>query len=228
MRFYGRVLDFQSRVAEEVGLQADTSVPLLEQMDYVLAAAHIPGLLEVADLHGSAALANAAKDLRTRGESGWIEILRSPSGDLEQFFSKACLQPMAENLQVQYPASTDEAAMLCPVCGSLPQLIILRPEGEGARRSLLCSLCLREWLFRRVLCPDCSETDKEKLPYYTAAECRHVRVEACDTCRRYLKSVDLSVDGLAVPLVDEVALSALDVWAADRGYQKIAKNLVGL
>jgi hypothetical protein len=35
------------------------------------------------------------------------------------------------------------------------------------------------------------------------------------------------VDGLAVPLVDEVGLAVYDVWATDRGYTKIVPNLLG-
>ena len=65
------------------------------------------------------------------------------------------------------------------------------------------------------------------------AGCSHpgvvdVRLEACDTCRHYIKGVDLTRLGLAVPLVDEVAAAALDVWAHERGYTKIELNLVGL
>jgi formate dehydrogenase maturation protein FdhE len=37
-------------------------------------------------------------------------------------------------------------------------------------------------------------------------------VDACDSCRRYLKNVDLVRLGLAVPLVDEIAAAALDAW----------------
>ena len=43
-----------------------------------------------------------------------------------------------------------------------------------------------------------------------------------------MKSVDLSRLGLAVPLVDEVAGAPLDLWARERGYEKIELNLVGL
>ena len=56
---------------------------------------------------------------------------------------------------------------------------------------------------------------------------RRIRVEACDTCQFYLKSVDLTVDGLAVPLVDEVATVTLDLWATEHGYKKVAPNLMG-
>jgi formate dehydrogenase maturation protein FdhE len=53
-------------------------------------------------------------------------------------------------------------------------------------------------------------------------------VEACDSCHSYLKTVDLTKDGHAVPVVDELATIPLDLWAADHGYQKLRTNLLGL
>jgi formate dehydrogenase maturation protein FdhE len=67
----------------------------------------------------------------------------------------------------------------------------------------------------------------EKLPRYSAEGIAAVRVEACDTCKSYLKSVDLTVDGFAVPEVDEVATTPLDLWAAERDYRKIHLNVMG-
>jgi FdhE protein len=116
----------------------------------------------------------------------------------------------------------------CPSCGALPVAAVLRPEGEGAKRHLLCSLCLTEWEFRRMLCPQCGEESHQKLPVYTSNEFPHIRVEACDTCKHYLKAIDLTVDGRAVPEVDELAAVALDLWAAEHGYVKIAPNLFEL
>ena len=49
----------------------------------------------------------------------------------------------------------------------------------------------------------------------------HVCVEACDSCGRYIKAVDLTVDGRAVPLVDEIATLPLNIWAEEHGYSKI-------
>jgi formate dehydrogenase maturation protein FdhE len=42
-----------------------------------------------------------------------------------------------------------------------------------------------------------------------------------------LKSVDLTVEGLAVPVVDEIATAPLDLWALDRGYKKLQQNVMG-
>jgi FdhE protein len=230
LQFYSEVLAFQSRTASRIRQTVDPAIPLRDQIDLAQAVACFPDLLGIVVSQAAAPLATAAKELEMVGESGWRELLASPFDDasLDWFFALAILQPFAENLQFQLPESNDQGATRCSACGGLPQLAILRPEGEGARRSLQCSFCLREWAFRRVLCPSCGETDKEKLPYYSVEECRHVRIEACDTCHRYVKAVDLGVDGLAVPLVDDVALAALDIWAGNHGYEKIAKNLTGL
>ena len=99
-------------------------------------------------------------------------------------------------------------------------------QGDGGRRSLTCSFCLAEWPFRRIVCAACGEEDYSKLPVFTAAELPHVRVECCDTCKSYIKTVDLTRNGLAVPLVDEMAAIPLDLWAQERGYQKLQPNLM--
>jgi FdhE protein len=104
---------------------------------------------------------------------------------------------------------------------------VLRGEGDGAKRGLICSFCALEWAYRRLICANCGEEDKEKLPVYTAAQIDHVRVEACDTCRFYLKSVDLTKDGFAIPVVDEIATVALNLWAEEHDYSKIETNVLG-
>ena len=126
------------------------------------------------------------------------------------------------------PPANRGAAHTCPFCGERPVAAVLRPEGEGGKRYLLCSLCLTEWEFRRMLCPNCGEENHEKLAVYTTTEFPHIRVEACDSCRQYIKAIDLTVDGRAVPEVDELASVALDLWGVENGYTKLAANLFEL
>jgi len=116
----------------------------------------------------------------------------------------------------------------CPSCGSKPVVGVMRGEGDGAKRGLICSISGSEWPYRRLICANCGEEDKNKLPVYTAAQIDYVRVEACDTCRTYLKSVDLTKDGFAVPEVDEIATVALNIWADENGYTKIETNVLGM
>lgn len=118
----------------------------------------------------------------------------------------------------------------CPRCAAAPQLAVLRedPAAETVRRTLLCSACAEEWAFPRVLCPNCREEQPEKLVRLTAQEIPWVRVEACDSCKTYLKAVDLTKCPEAEPVVDELASLPLDLIAREQGYTKIVPNLAGL
>jgi FdhE protein len=148
--------------------------------------------------------------------------------ECERFFLRALLQPYTEQLAMRAAGVASENRAICPFCSAKPCVGVLRGEGEGGRRSLICSLCSTEWEFRRILCPNCGAEDKEALPVYIADEIPHVRVEACDHCRTYIKSVDLTRDGHAVAVVDELATVTLNIWADEHGYQKIETNLLGL
>ena len=144
------------------------------------------------------------------------------------FLARVLIQPYAEQLARRPSATPCSPGSTCPFCNEQPVAAILRPEGEGGKRSLLCSLCFTEWQFRRLLCPRCGEEDHQKLPVYTAGQFPHIRIEACDTCRTYLKSIDLTRNGLAVPEVDEIASLPLDLWASENHYSKLQSNLFGL
>jgi hypothetical protein len=152
------------------------------------------------------------------------QIPYPPTGDAKKFFWRVVKQPYAEFFQK--PA--EGTGSTCPSCGSKPVVGVLRGEGDGAKRALICSLCALEWPYRRLICANCGEEDKEKLPVYLAAQIDYIRVEACDTCRTYLKSVDLTKDGFAVPVVDEVATVALNLWADEHEYTKIETNVLGM
>jgi FdhE protein len=167
------------------------------------------------------------RDLVARaGPSLLAEAARNRTEPAESFIARVLRQWEAQRAvgRALLPANLG-TRNTCPFCGERPVVAVLRPEGEGGKRYLLCSLCLTEWEFRRMLCPNCGEENREKLPVYTTQQFPHIRVEACDSCRHYIKAVDLTVDGLAVPEVDELSSVALDLWAAENGYTKVASNL---
>ena len=156
----------------------------------------------------------------------WDDLLRS-ADPMHAFFVRVLLQADAAARARRSPVATGIQPH-CPFCAEKPVAAILRPEGDGGKRFLLCGLCFTEWEYRRLLCPNCGEEDKEKLPVYTAEEFPHIRVESCDTCRVYLKAIDLTKNGRAVPEVDELASVVLDLWAAEHGYTKLQPNLFGM
>jgi FdhE protein len=123
----------------------------------------------------------------------------------------------------------DGASGRCPACGGAPAVGILREDrdDQAVARWLVCGGCAAEWRFARVLCPSCGEESPGKLPRLTAQQIPWIRVEACDGCGRYLKSVDLTLEPSAEPWVDELASLPLDLVARERGYVKAAPNLAG-
>jgi len=146
----------------------------------------------------------------------------------EQLLAWIYLQPYAEYLADQRENTiVDGAPSTCPLCGGRPIVGVLRSEGDGAKKSLICMLCAHEWGFRRVYCPACGEEREPQMAFYSAPEIAHVRVDVCDTCHTYLKSIDLTKTGLAVPVVDELATIPLDLWAREHGYEKLQFNLLG-
>jgi FdhE protein len=227
--FYQRLARFQKSVYEAVASSPDHGISILPP--------HFPGLLSLIREAGSPALKESAQALEQASEEEKLDLLTAfwqHEVDLHQlpveygFFANALLQPYAEYLAERTNSASESSPPLCPFCGSKPQLAVLRPEGDGAKRFLLCSLCGTEWFFRRLLCPNCAEENKERLPVFTAAEFDYVRLDACDTCRTYLKSIDLSKNGRAVPVVDELATLSLNMWAQENNYQKVQPNLFGV
>lgn len=237
LTFYGRLLGLQRDIANLLIGGGKTRLTGSLAQDKALLRPGIPPFLEAIEHSGPELLAREARVLLNKPESARDDLLeeswRNPSD--QQFFAKAVLQPYADALAAAGITPVDRhltrAENCCPFCGGMPQLSVLQSSGgslEGGGRGLLCATCLTVWPFRRVLCAHCGEEGERKLGYFQSPEIEHLRIDACDTCRHYLKSVDLTKLGIAVPIVDEVAGASLDLWAMDRGYQKIELNLVGL
>lgn len=193
--------------------------------------------LSIVENTGTPKLSEAARDLGKRDPIEHFDLLKAfwegdftaTVSDTDDFFARAFLQPygvcLRERFNLQWKGPT---AYVCPFCKRKPGIGVLRPLGDGGQRSLVCSFCLGEWEFRRILCPGCGEMDPAKLPVYAAEEMPHVRVEACDSCKCYIKTVDLTKSALGEPIVDELASVPLDLWARARGYSKLQLNLLQL
>jgi len=94
---------------------------------------------------------------------------------------------------------------------------------------LLCCRCGESWIYPRMTCAGCGEQSTDQLPIFADAErLPHLRVDACQRCRRYLITVDCRKDPEAVPVVDELAALPLDLDARERGFTKIVPNLMAI
>lgn len=233
--FYRAVAGFQKKLqATLCGAALPPGGEFRERLDVHLLLPAFPLLLSLVEREGPPPLADAARKLGEKGEEGWRRLLlgywqRSEPRAYapEMFFALASLQPYAELLASQAAVPERPGRPTCPFCGEEPVVGVLRPEGHGARRSLICSLCSTEWDYVRMACPACGESRAEALAVYTAEQFEHVRVEGCESCKTYMKTVDLSKNGLAIPVVDELATLPLSLWAEEKGYRKLQPNLLG-
>lgn len=188
---------------------------------------------EAARAAAGATVARRAELLLTVLTAGDLEELAGALGCAPvplSFLARALLSPVAERLVAALPTvSADRRSPSCPRCGWPPQVSKLEdePGAEGSRR-LVCSLCATDWVFPRSVCVACQASGDDGIEFHADERLTHVRVEACRTCRVYLKSVDLRVLGLAEPLVDDLATPELDLWAAEQGLEKRVPNLLGL
>jgi formate dehydrogenase accessory protein FdhE len=200
---------------------------------------NFPQFLWLVEENAPEKLRDASLELERGGERYRFEILtefwagnqseKASDRGTQDFFARAFLQPYAAAVREQAGLKWNgPTAYACPFCKRKPALGVLRPLGEGGQRLLMCSLCFGEWEFRRILCPGCGEGDPAKLPVYTAEELQHVRVECCDSCKTYIKTVDFTKSALGEPIVDEIASVPLDLWAQGRGYRKAQVNLMQL
>ena len=235
--FYIHVARFQQGLGQRLQtVSVDSSVSLSDRPEFAELVARFPDFLSLIEERAPTRFAGVARELRNSAPSSWSELLNhgwskveEPPSESQEFLVAAFLQPYAETVRARADLQLERYTHpLCPFCHRKPAFGVLRQLGDGARRNLLCGFCLCEWEFRRIVCPACGEEDQAKLPVYTAAQFPHMRVECCDTCHTYIKSTDLTKNGLADPMVDELASVPLDLWAQERDYNKIRPNLFGM
>lgn len=214
----------------------------------------LPRVLDATVAAGPAALGQAAvgrfhsadlDDLVGR----WLRGAEQSAVD--RYLARAACAPVLEAMGPDALAVLCQAprdARHCPRCGGPPQVAFFALSGEDlvtGPRHLVCARCAADWVHPRMVCAGCGEETSARLPVYSVVDddpprpdppppvggakvpFAHIRIDACETCRRYLLGVDLRRDAAAVPLVDELAALPLDLYARERGLTKIAPNLMG-
>ena len=242
--FYKHVAAFQktlrANIASSSGVKSGSApaAELRDPLDLTVLLPHFRGFLSLIEQHAPPALGKSAHQMSLLPSDSWVASLEAywehagkydqQVGALAQFLARAFLQPYAESRAAQTPRAPQVVTVrVCPLCGSRPLMGVLRVEGDSGKRFLLCSFCSQEWEFRRIHCPTCGEEAEAKLPVYVAEQLPHIRVEACDTCKFYVRTVDLTKDGHAIPLVDDLAAIPLTLWAHEHGYTRLQPNLLG-
>jgi len=231
LALYGAVAEAQERVFE----RARADRPSVDDLAAYVVRAALPDVMSAVMSAGTETLREAV-------------LLRFHDGDLERivtlwlrgdaqegtdvFLARAATAPVLEalpELARALPIATEER--FCPVCGGLPQVSVFADSGEAlvtGQRRLVCARCANEWVYPRMTCVACGETESSKLVVLADPEqLPHLRVDGCERCKRYIVSIDARLEGNAVPLVDEIAALPLDITAAKRGFTKVTPNLMG-
>lgn len=105
----------------------------------------------------------------------------------------------------------------CPICGSPPVLARLDADGQ---RFLFCSFCWHRWPARRAVCPFCDNSDPGRLSYLYSEEEKEYRLDLCDACRKYVKTVDSrNLARTSYPPLEQIVSLHLDIKAGEAGYK---------
>ena len=104
---------------------------------------------------------------------------------------------------------------VCPVCGGEPDFACITTTGD---RLLICGRCQTRWPTEPYRCPFCGENDKQRITSFATPDGTY-RVTACQSCLRYLKTLDGRRAGRQVmPVVDSIATLPLDAVVMQRGF----------
>jgi FdhE protein len=233
LRLYAALVEVQERAFHAA--QAEKPAPT-DYRQYI-AERVLPRVVDATAVHGPRKLRETARERFAAGDldelvGRWLVGEEQPAPD--RYLARASSAPVLEALAPQSGSACrgprDERH--CPVCGGLPQVAYFDASGDDlltAPRQLLCSRCGHSWIFQRLACPACGETADARLAIHAETErFPHIRVDACETCHRYLLTVDLRKDPKAVPIVDELVALPLDLYAQERGLSKITANMMGI
>ena len=158
-------------------------------------------------------------------DSPYVEEISSSHGinrDILCLLGRASIQPSLERAAKLLGKGSDLeewSGGICPICGSPPLLSEL--TGQEGRRMLVCSRCEYRWRGSRMACPFCGTEDHEAHRYLFVEGDEGVRIDVCDNCKKYIKTMDTRETAQKTfPLLEYVGTLHLDMLAQEKGYHK--------
>ena len=110
----------------------------------------------------------------------------------------------------------------CPVCGRRPVVADLRKHREGRIRHLVGGGCGTRWIYARVGCVYCGNTNLEKMHTLEPEHDSAIRLDICDACDSYIKTYRGPVEGSPEDAIyrQDWASVHLDLLAEEKGLHK--------
>lgn len=130
---------------------------------------------------------------------------------------KPSLTRCAEQLSTHFDKNQPWEKGYCPICGSPPAISIFE---ENGKRFFSCSFCWHKWATKRIFCPFCDNTDHNTLRYFEIESEEEHRLDVCDKCGKYIKTVDTrKTDRGIYPPLEYISTPHLDIKAAETGFK---------
>ncbi|MCG8618189.1 MAG: formate dehydrogenase accessory protein FdhE [Desulfobacterales bacterium] len=215
---------------EEFRIDTEACGKLLDEICR-LALAHAPKLAQAGETlagcleEGSIDLEALFRDLLDAGDISKTAEACGITVEALAFFGFSAMAPSvqagAAQLAVYLKDAPKSQTHWCPICGNQPDLSFL---DEAGKRQVCCSLCNHIWQTRRMGCLFCDSATPEDQQYFFTKEEPEFRVYCCDSCKRYIKTIDTRQMGRRFfPKLEQVTTLHLDIQAREKGYRPPAE-----
>jgi FdhE protein len=235
--------------AEMLRVKAQEKLPLIEIKDFLFDEVEASRLLTVICNHVKEANHKLAADAETILDAidtviipgklfsglltGEEDLYHNIAGSLKvtgstlSFISYNSLKPSLAVCADQLSSYLNKAEPwlkgYCPICGSSPVLSILNSGGD---RSLICSFCWHPWSVKRVFCPFCENCDSQSQQYFFNEGEKEFRVDLCDNCKKYIKTLDSrETERMIYPPLEQISSLHLDYKAKEMGYESYESEI---
>lgn len=131
---------------------------------------------------------------------------------------KPSLTLFAEKLSENLDKQAEWEKGYCPVCGSAPEISLFE---ENGKRFLICGFCNYKWASKRIYCPFCENTDHKSLRYFGIENEEEYRVDVCDKCKKYIKTIDIKKTTRTIyPQLEYLCTPHIDIKIEEKGFKK--------
>ena len=111
----------------------------------------------------------------------------------------------------------------CPICGHMPGIAMLEGQGE---RFVFCSFCWQKRRVQRLVCACCGSDAHPSLGYFYSEAEPEYRVDTCNQCRAYVKTIDArKLDRPLYPPLEQICTLHLDIKAEEMGFTNPAYRM---
>ena len=138
-------------------------------------------------------LKRLTENILLRDEAGWqtlsteLNLSTTILMKIGEYISTPYLELCSEYFAKKINKSTWEQPF-CPICGGQPSMALVGEKKD--HRILWCRLCDTEWKYKENVCPFCNCDDLKKVKHIFPPGKSSHRIDACDNCKRYLKTID--------------------------------------